>query len=190
MTIGRIPIDLLWTGASGSPGVNVFHARWDNDPLEGTLEQQVESLETFYQDIAGIFPSAVTARWAGLAYGVGPDEGTLFEGEPWTVAGSGGTNFAPPADAMLVQWRTAAAGRSGRGRSFISPLNTGLIEANGTPTEEGRAVLADAAADLVSRSLEDLNGALGVWSRTDNVLRDFTASAVPNYFAVLRSRRD
>jgi hypothetical protein len=64
------------------------------------------------------------------------------------------------------------------------------VQDNGTPYETTRALIAAAGMDLISSFDESFDGALGVWSPTDEVLRDFTGCQVRNKFAVLRSRRD
>lgn len=187
----RVPIDLTWTTASGSPGVNVFHARTTSgDASNFELEELTEALEAFYTQITECFPGAVTIRWGGEASGVGDDEGNTYTSPSWTVNGSGGIGWLPPANALIVNWRANTGGRRGRGRTFIGPLVGATNEQNGTPDETIRAELQGAATTLISASEGVLNGALGVYSRVDNVFRDFASADVPNKFAVLRSRRD
>lgn len=187
----RIPIDLTWSGASGSPGVNVWHGRIINGGLDQTdLGDLTDMLQDFYTTLADVFPEGTTIRWAGEAQGVGDDSGDTFNSDPWTVDGGGTGGFLAPANALLIQWRTNTGGRSGRGRTFLSPLVLFANEDNGTPEESIRTLVSGAADDLISASSGFDNGALGVYSRTEDVFRDFVTAAVPNYFAVLRSRRD
>lgn len=192
MTLVRIPIDLTWSGASGSPGVNIWHARFDTGaiPTPADLQEVVDALQTFYATIDGLYPNTLTASFAGEAAGVGPDSGDTFTANPWSEPGDNANGYLSPATMMYVNWSTSTGGRRGRGRTFIGPLDAGVREANGTPTEEARGVLQGAVDALVSSSLSDNGWAVGVWSRTDAVLRDFTSGSVPNMFAVLRSRRD
>ena len=191
MVVARIPIDLTWSGQSGSPGVNVWHGRFDStDPISGDLEGLTTILQTFYNTLAGYFPSGMTVSWGGTATGVGADAEQEFTSEPWSTAGAGGGNALPPMVMFNVNWRAATGGRSGRGRTFIGPLSATTAEGNGSPAGVYLADIRTAAASLVSSSLSDMNGALGVWSRTDGLLRDFVSSSVPDKFAVLRSRRD
>lgn len=187
----RIPINITWTGSTGSPGVNVWHARV-NGELDPNPDVETISgmLEQFYDDISDVVPTDVTFQFLGEATGVGDDADTTFTGTPWTVTGSGGAPHLPPATAMYVNWRAASGGRSGRGRTFISPLVTADNEGNGTPVEQVRGWVQAAADALIDSSDSFANGAVGVYSRTDNVIRDFVSADVPNKFAVLRSRRD
>lgn len=187
----RVPINLVWTSASGSPGTNTWHARLEDDPLApDDLEVLTEILHDFYTAIAEFYPNTVLISWGGEGLGVGDDEGTIFESPGWSVAGTSAVAYLPPANCMLINWRTSGGGRSGKGKTFIGPGNVGLIEANGTPSEGARTALSDAAADLIESSDSALNGALGVYSRKTNVFRDFISAEVPNLFAILSSRRD
>lgn len=187
----RIPIDLAWTGSSGSPGVNVWHVRTNAlDVVNEDVNYLAGVLETFYDECSDIFPSDFTARFLGEAYGVGDDEGTVYVGDPWTIAGSGGTPHLPPATAMFVNWRGSTGGRRGRGRTYLSPLVTADNEGNGTPVEQVRTWVQTAADNLIESSDSFANGAVGVYSRVSNTFRDFVSAEVPNKFASLRSRRD
>lgn len=191
MPTARIPIDITWSGTTGSPGVNIWHARVDSvaDP-NPDVQSMADMLETFYGDIADLFPSTVVFHFAGEAAGVGDDNGDTFTADPWTVNGTNTVDFLPPANCVLVQWRTGTGGRHGRGRTFLGPLARSLAEANGTPEEASRGEIQAAVDTLVGSSEGFGNGALGVYSRTTDTFRDFQSGTVPNYFAVLRSRRD
>lgn len=187
----RAAVDLSWTVASGSPGVNVFHGRavTTSGPAND-VSLLMDIVRQFFFEIRGLYCTDVTMRWNGEAHGVGDDIGNVYNGTPWTVTGSGGTDHLAPALAMLVKWASDSGGRSGRGRTFIGPLQDAVSETNGTPDDGVRTQLLTAAENLIESSDSFGNGALGVYSRVEDVFRDFTSSSVPNYFAVIRSRRD
>jgi hypothetical protein len=90
----------------------------------------------------------------------------------------------------VVGWRTASATRAGRGRTFLGPIGSGALDSDGTIKSDTLDAVRTAAQDLVADSLGFGNGALVVYSPTHDIARDFTASAVRDQFAVLRSRRD
>lgn len=187
----RIPIEIAWTGASGSPGQNIWHARVDSlaDP-NPDVQSMADMLETFYSAMSGSYTTTTTIRFLGEATGVGDDAGDFFTADPWTVAGDGAGGFFPPSQCLLVQWRTSSGGRRGRGRTFIGPLNDGLDEGNGTPDEGVRSGVQAAIDALIEDSDSFGNGALGIYSRVEDTFRDLTSGSCANYFAVLRSRRD
>lgn len=170
----------------------MFHIRFDTIglPGEGPIFTLTQLIRDFYDDIKGILPTTYTVRFAGEAQGVGAEQGDTFEADPWTVTGTAAFGYAPPADALLVKWSALTGGRRGRGKTYLGPLTIWALEDNGTPKEEVRSSVQAAADALVSASLSDLNGAVGVYSRVDGLFRDFASATVPNSFASLRSRRD
>lgn len=191
MPTARIPVDIRWTEATGSPGVNVFHARADSlDAFNADFGALSAILEDFYTAIRPLYYVGVTISCAGEAQGVGDDTGSTYLFDPWTMTGSGNQGYLPPADCMLVQWSAQTGGRNGRGRSFLGPLDLAVAETNGTPVEADRESVQDAIDALITANGAFGNGALGVYSRTEDVFRDFVSGSCPNYFAVLRSRRD
>lgn len=187
----RLPVDLEWSGASGSPGVNVWHARTDDflAPFED-VEAVSEFIHQFYQGLVSLLPSTMTCSFAGEVQGVGAAEGQSARPPSWSVTGTAGTDFLPPSQCLLAQWRTDSGGRNGRGRTFIGPLSGESLQSNGSPDEGVRTQIETLQANLIESSDSFGNGAVGIWSRTEGIFRDLTAGSCPNYFAVLRSRRD
>lgn len=187
----KYPVALAWTG-SGSPGVNVWHFRSEDnaDPLETDVQEIIDGIETFYTAVKGVFPADLVVT--------GPDEAIkdpygapeYREVDGFTVQGTGTQGYAPLASAIVAGWRTTSATRSGRGRTFLGPLALYCVDADGTPKSDVLAIVRNAAAALVATSRDWTQGSLGVYSQTDGVLRDFQSSAVRDTFAVLRSRRD
>ena len=191
MATMTVPIRLTWGYGQGSPGANVWHFRSVGVDVGGSdLEQFTDQLEVFYTAIAGVFNATFQAHWDGEATGLGGAQGTVFQSPTWTVSGADSGSVAPTALAILIQWRAQEGGRSGRGRTFLGPVAASAIESNGTPAEDTRATIQAACDDLIEWSDSFANGAFGVYSRTDSLLRDIVQAAVPNEFAVLRSRRD
>jgi hypothetical protein len=187
----RIPVALEWSLASGSPGANIWHVRGDVTSGPGNdIQAMVDAIRDFYAECAGLFPNTMRARFYGEGSGVGDDAETFFPLTGWTVDGTGTNEYMPPATALCVTWRTSSGGRNGRGRTFLGPLATSFSEGNGTPDEPARAGVQTAVDNLVETSDSFANGAVGIYSRLENVLRDIVSGTVPNEFAVLRSRRD
>ena len=97
---------------------------------------------------------------------------------------------APPATALVVGWRTSSASRAGRGRTFLSPLTAAAVEGDGTVSGTQLAAVRGAAQTLIDSSTTEGDGAFGVYSQSQSLLRDFVSVRVQDKFAVLRSRRD
>lgn len=199
MAIYRIPIELEYTG--GGPGVNVWHCRAD-DPAD--VQVLAGHLRTFYSSCASIYANGVTLR-LGQVLDVATREPLDLSGSPWdtpiSTGGAGGN--APQGLAVTVSWRTSQATRRGSGRTFLGPLNSGIIDTGGGFTNQPKATVVTATDTLVDASQAVLGGALGVYGYQNavpagqtrglndpRVLRDFTSGVVRTEFAMLRRRRD
>lgn len=191
MAVYAVPIRITWNYGTGSPGANVWHGRSTSEwPPEADGQSMIDALEQFYTDCAGFYPEGVEVAFDGVITGVGLDAGDSAQFPPWTVAGTATGNKESTALQLVVSWGTNSGGRSGRGRTFIGPLSAGIAGADGTPTQGAVDLLQDAAQDLIDASDSFANGAIGVWSPKDQVVRDFVTSAVRRKYGVLRSRRD
>lgn len=176
----------------GGFGSNTWHLRTtglEQAPFTG-LGTLMGYLETFYQNVSNVFPTAADIVFSGTIVGVGAEEGETREVDPWTVPGNGGSGCLPPATALVVGWRSDSGGRSGRGRTFLGPLSPGVLQDDGTIDQSVLSGVRTTAGQLVDASEGFNDGAFGVYSPQDSVLRDFTSSAVRDVFAVLTSRRD
>lgn len=189
MSTYRYQVGLAWAG-SGSPGVNTFHFRQDGDVLETPLQSVIDTIKAFYQGITTILPTGMTITGPAevIKDPYGAPEYAAVTG--WSVTGNGGATYMPLASAMTVTWRTTSATRSGRGRTFIGPLSTQCLDADGTPKAAQRTLLLNAATTFLNESESWAAASMGVYSPTDGVLRDWVSCNVRDTFAVLRSRRD
>lgn len=177
----------------GGVGTNTWHARTTavTDPGQlielNALNAQLGAL---YVDLEGIYAGGTVIAFNG--------EWTRVDGATPDIVGAdvnalvvGGTAAPlPPATALCIGWRTSVATKRGRGRTFLGPLNTACLQDDGTPTTATRTTVLDAALAFIDAFDDVDNGAYGVWSAADSVLRDFTQGRVADQFAVLRSRRD
>lgn len=187
----RMPVDITWPYGGGSPGASIFHLRAsDGEALELVLGNLSEIVRQFYAAMDDLYVANVRIKFAGLFTGVGPDQGDAVEIDPWEVSGTAGVGPLPPSNQIVVGWKTASATRSGRGRTYVGPLQYAVVDDQGSPAPAVLAVVRDAAAALVSAQGSEQAGGIGVWSTKQSVFRDFTGSTVRDTFAVLRSRRD
>jgi len=203
MAIFRVPIVLTFPGA-GSPGANIWHIR-TSSAIPATELSQANTLlgyiRTFYQSLVTLMPATTTTT-----LGTVTEEGTSREIVPtWSTTTGSGTGSSPQALCAVITWRTETAARRGRGRTFFGPLATSVVQSDGTINNSNLTTIQASAAALVSSSLLDGNGAVGVWgynaAKTPGkanprdpldakVLRDITGYQVRDLFGVLRSRRD
>lgn len=176
----------------GGTGVNLWHLR-DASPVDaGALQNSINAVRDFYDDIKSVFNGATTVSFDGSLTTVsGEGEPEVDAGfDSWSVAGGTTTQNLPPANCIVVSWRTSSATRSGRGRTFIGPVSEQTLEGNGTVNEANRSSILAAANDLIATSSLPGNGGIVVWSPTTGLARDIVSASVANKFGVLRSRRD
>lgn len=176
----------------GGTGVNIWHLR-DNGEAnpDPEIDAMIDNLADFYTTVCQWSSTRTTYSFDGELVQVGDPSPDLKTGRhTFSISGTASADDLPPANCIVVGWRTALAGRSGRGRTFLGPIPVTVNQDNGTPIETARAALQAAADNLIAQQDDPLNGAFGVWSVKQQVIRDFASARVANEFAVLRSRRD
>lgn len=198
MAVFRIPVTLSWPGA-GSPGVNVFHLRTTESSGSASnlliIDEALNDLHTF------LFACYQEVGCNGLAYSAGQgivDVATQEEisRTGWSETNSVADGAAPPVLAVVVGWRTTLAARRGRGRTFLGPLRSGVIQSDGTIGTTALNALQSAASTFVTNSQGIAGGAFAVYGQENlgdpsgHVARDITGYRIKDKFAVLRSRRD
>lgn len=191
MALGRIVVRISHSSLGGT-GSNSWHFRADG-PFEdsfGHAEDLALDIKAFYASCGSLFPDTGVWSFDGLILGVGADEGQTYSIANWSQPGSAAGGVLPPQTCIVVGWRTPSGGRSGRGRTFLGPLTTNAVEANGTIETTKLGVCRTAATALVNASTGTIGAALGVFSPQDGVVRDFTSAVVHDKFAYLGSRRD
>lgn len=194
MAIWRLPIRIT-DQSLPDPGFNIFHVRTADGPFpEAELNQASGWLEDFYSAMVPVFSSNTDIQFDGTVTEINSDTPRVGEGlTTWKVDGTSTSLPLPPANCVVVGWRTTLATRSGRGRTFLGPIAANASEADGTVTATALSTIRGAAAALVDESTaSEVLGvvSLGIWSPTRNELRDITGTVTHDRFAVLRSRRD
>lgn len=179
--------------ALGGTGTNTWHAR-STDPFTGTADADLhglnESLRAYYALLTAVVAGGTIFAQDGSFVRIDDDSGDFAMVDPWSVTTGTSQPPLPPADALVVSWRTAQAGKRARGRTFVSPCAANTLQDNGTPTESARATMDAAAASFVDSFDGIENGAWAIWSTVDHVARDIVSGSTANRFSVLRSRRD
>lgn len=192
MSTIKVPVTIVYGGGS-SPAMNIFHGRTDANAgavtLDGEVQEMIDALQDFYEGIK-------TAYGAGTTITIG--EGTIVDPygsptyaniTPRIVQGTRPGGVEPALLAVTVTWRTTAATKSGRGRTFLGPFGVDVAQSDGTVNDTELEKMRTAAMDLVAASSGVNLWALGVYSTKDGVLRDFTTSNVRDVFSTMRSRR-
>ena len=190
MALYRAVVNLGFAiGSAG--GTNTWHLRTlAADPDGSDTAGLMDLVKTFYIAAGDQVPSAYTWSWDGTVQEIATTAPSVVAtSPPWTVNGTATGSYTGAPSMSVVTWRSELATRSGRGRTFIGPLAALAVESNGTLSATPLAQLRNAATNLVNSSVGFANGALVVWSETDQLARDFVAFSVTDQVAVLRSRR-
>lgn len=174
------------------PGVNTWHVRLDTDnPNAGDMVGLAGHLATFYVDmVSAVLADGAAYTYDGLLTAVGDNPETFDTGNSWAAGNAGSSATLPGANCIAVTWRTAVASRHGKGRSFMGPIKAAVADTNGTVTTSPLTAARAAATALASSNAGIPDGAWGVYSREQNIIRDITSATIKDKFAVLRSRRD
>lgn len=185
----------------GSPGANVWHFRTaGTTPSDAPARNEaVAAIESFYTDIIGsgseFFAPGLRGR---MTQAIEVNTQEAFDVDAQFDADPEGPNLTPDVLALVVGWKTSSATRRGRGRTFLGPLETTVLDVDGTPTAGALSQVSTAAQNLVDASTAGGGWAVGIYglqnagggSTAPHVLRDITGFKVRDQFAVLRSRRD
>lgn len=193
MTILRITAE--WNGFRGAPGYSNFY--FDGQTaIEEDPEAAALALKTFFDAVAGKIPGGVSVTIRPTADNVDETTGAIV-GQVDFVApsasnGTGTTSYSA-ASGAVVNWNTTAYrnGRRVRGRTFLVPLSTEAYDANGDLATTALNALRPAATALVDNPGP---APLMVWSRPGasgpGEAHPVTSATVPDFGAILRSRRD
>lgn len=196
MAIFRATV-VLTSACLGGHGTNTWHFRTDSDDIVPNLvsvHDAEDALQNFYIAVKDLWPAGTTASHNGEWATVNDEEPEVLDGFQWTQSGGAGEPL-PPANCIVVGWKTTRNTRYGRGRTFLGPIGEGWNE-EGTPSAAALTIARDGSQDLVDWNSGVLSGssAFGVWSEhsatAEPAFRDFTSRTVHDKFAVLRSRRD
>jgi len=176
-----------WTGFPGGPGVSTMYFV--------DMATALASVETFWLAIADRIPAGVNIQVESSGDVIDDATGNLTDS--WTedaidiVHGTAGGSYSAPAG-MVVDWLTSTVldGRRLRGRTFIVPMSGGGYDNDGTPQAEFISDVLAAATALVAAQ----SSSFYVWHRPLASRAGgaglVTSARVPNFTAVLKSRRD
>lgn len=197
-------------GWTGGPGLNTFYFDAGADAAEADSDAAllcVNRVRDAFQSGTAIYPPAWNMTVNPSVDVLDAVDGALVSNynvaAPATIVGTGAPGFGPIATMLMLRLRTPTISNGQRvnGRAFLGPVTLG-VDAAGTP-DAGIIALALA----IGNELLDVGigggPALQVWSRPkkavvgppavparDGQAVDVFSVTVPDYYAILRSRRD
>lgn len=190
---------------AGSPGVAThFFTKTNPVGWDYFVPGLVVHIQAAYAELAAITPSSMTFETQGAADILESTTGELvmsISSADDSMVGTATDLFGPLAAGLCVTWRTAGIVNSHhvRGRTFLVPVWSGAVQADGTPSSGSVGLAEDFAAAMIATPT---NTQAVVWSRPvkdpanpGEFLRlgsahEMTVGTVKDSFAILRSRRD
>jgi len=175
------------SGFSGGPYLSQMHF---SEALGALAQDAADAVKVFWAAVDNLMANDLTWTVPGEVEQFDPANGNLtgiVAVTGGTGTGADATSYLPPANQMLIRWRTGTfvGGREIRGRTFI-PGVTEAGTADGVLEASWQSTLLSAANALIA----DTDSELQIWSPTQGATADVASASVWNQLAVLRSRRD
>jgi len=178
----------VWSGFPGAPGYTSLYSR-------NTAGAPVLSaIRTFWSSVSKYFPTGTTLQVEGtqdlIEETTGALTGQSINTPPAIVTSIGSGGYTGVAGAV-VDWSTISFvnSRRVRGRTFLVPLINSAFDTSGSLLSTAQTDLQTAVSTLVSSISPDFV----VWHRpvggTGGQGYSVTSGSVPDFSAVLRSRR-
>jgi hypothetical protein len=185
-----------WSGMPGAPGYTNFYTL----KLPGADPEVARSrFWDFFNKMKAFVPGTVTIT-PNSTYKV-VDEVTghfvdeqSYSDSPSAITGTGNANYAGPSGAC-VTWRTATPGARAliRGRTFIVPTSTNIMQTDGTIIDSALVSMRQFAQELIG-SFDPLDERFVIYKRpvlgAGGKAAIVTGSSIADRIAILRSRRD
>lgn len=201
MGVYRVPIKITAPGVGACN--NTWHLRTTGlvDTDQTNIDQAITALRAFYSATLLLLSPTGTTIEADAAINV---EDATDKPVTWAkMTSAGGANVSPSFLAVVVNWKTSSRTRRGRGRTFVGPLVSTIMQGDGTPLDQNVTAIGTAANTLVTASMVDNGWAFGVYGLVQptkvsgvpleddppRVLRDFLGYAINDRFGYLSSRR-
>jgi len=159
---GVMRITATISGGIPRTAYNIWHVLC-NGPSLSEVQGAVDAIRDFYTTAQSLFPNTCQIVIGTSVVEITAVPQVIWGPTPRTVAGGGGTAAQPAQLANVVSWRTAYAGRSFRGRTYLGPLGSSALTNNVISTGVNTAV-TNATNALVAASVAASGWDLVVWS--------------------------
>ncbi len=214
MVVPLYRFESVITGPSpGLPGLHVCY--FTKTPVVVNQTDDINAMrsriKTFWDSVktgatfnaASGLASATRIECGSRVLDLESDPPTIVDEGTETIVQAPTTNDArtSPAVAALVKWSTALASRRGQGRTFVSPLQAAMIQADGTLHTGARDSMRQGAQSLMGlpdqqrlaiygRAWTPPAGYTGTRTAIPEIYNVVTGLDVRTKLAVLTSRRD
>lgn len=194
MAMGIRHVVTRWTGGKiGSGYTNMYF-----DQASGTAQQAVDAVAAFFKTSYGngvYLPNGISLSWPGPVDELDESNGHLTNSvaitPPGALTGGDAGSYAALGGGVCT-WLTADFNSNGhrvRGRTFLCPVGSGGLQADGTLSTNFYTAVGGAATTLIAAAAH-----LRVWHRpskggSDGISYAVTGSKITDQVAFLTSRR-
>lgn len=123
------------TAPNCNPAANIYHVT-NGQTGDVGIGAVLTAFKTFYDAIATFFGTGTNISIGASVRDVSVTPNRIIAVSPLASVGSSGGEPLPANAALVVTWRTALAGRSFRGRTYLGPstetVNSSGVAASGT----------------------------------------------------------
>jgi len=180
MGIYRVPVTITNLAVVSGLGANVWHVQPATDALVD-VQAAIDGIRDFYTALAGRYNTSTTLVVGSRVLRIDVTPQPIIASTPRVVAGTDGGGAIPAQLANVVSWRTAIAGRSYRGRTYLGPFAASQL--SGTVWISGLSTgIGTAAAALIAA------GRIVVWSEKLQVATPIIGYATDTHVETMRSR--
>lgn len=192
--IGEVfTLQVLWEYQSiGQVAQNNIHFRQDSELI---LDTPAEDLCAAFVEVAApAFQSCISENYAltGLVVKNRPDGLTVFETTVADISGTRTGDQLPSQNSLVLNYKTAHPGRTGRGRLFLPPTGEDVNTGAGLPSAgliANGIAAGDALRAMASGGLVFANWTWGLWSESDQMFYPTVSHKIKSNWGSQKGRR-
>lgn len=145
-----------------NPAANIYHVS-NGGATDTGIATVLTALKTFYDACAAFFTTSTTITIGASVRDVSVTPNRIVAATPVTSVGSSTAEILPANAALVVTWRTAFAGRSFRGRTYLGPSNETMN--NGGVANGATVATMQTAANALITNIDAVAGmSFGVYA--------------------------
>jgi hypothetical protein len=134
--------------ALGDTGANIFHVT-NGGADDAAVPGMLTAIKAFYTAIASFYLNTTLITIGASVRDIGVFPNRIVAATPLTQSGTTAGEALPANAALVTTWRTALAGRSFRGRTYLGPSQE-TMNNGGIPNGATVATIQTAAGNLIT----------------------------------------
>lgn len=148
--------------ALGDAGANIFHVT-NGSATDADVPAMLTAIKAFYTAIASFYLNTTLITIGSSVRDISVTPNRIVAATPLTQAGTTAGEALPANVALVTTWRTAFAGRSFRGRTYLGPSQE-TMNNGGIPNAATVSTIQTAASNLITGIQATPTLRLGIFS--------------------------